>query len=241
MVNTTMMSEQTHIDTTVIKTDNLLKQYGLGANSITVLKNISISINKGEIVSVMGPSGAGKSTLLHIIGCLDTFQRGSVQILHQDISPFSYDDLSAFRNTHIGFIFQMHNLMPEFTALENTMMPLLIQRTPYKKAKTKAYELLEHFGIADRAHHKPAELSGGECQRIAVARALITKPDIILADEPTGNLDRKNSDILIDLLFKTCKETGSTVVIVTHDQYIASKTQRVITLIDGTIQTDVIN
>ncbi len=235
------MTEQTQLTTTVIKTDNLLKQYGFGTNSITVLKNISISINKGEIVSVMGPSGAGKSTLLHIIGCLDTFHGGSVQILHQDISPFSYDELSAFRNHHIGFIFQMHNLMPEFTALENTMMPLLIQRTSYKKAKTKAYELLEHFGIADRANHKPSELSGGECQRIAVARALITQPDIILADEPTGNLDRKNSDILIDLLFKTCTETGSTVVIVTHDQYIASKTQRVITLIDGMIQLDVIN
>jgi lipoprotein-releasing system ATP-binding protein len=228
-------------DNTIIKTENLFKQYGYGTNSITVLKNISISINKGEIVSVMGPSGAGKSTLLHIIGCLDTFQGGSVQILHQDISPFSYDELSSFRNQHIGFIFQMHNLMPEFTALENAMMPLLIKRQSYTKAKKKAFELLEHFGVSDRASHKPAELSGGECQRIAVARALITEPDIILADEPTGNLDRKNSDILIELLFKNCAEKGSTVVIVTHDQYIASKTQRVITLIDGTIQTDVNN
>lgn len=236
-----VMSQSTNSNNTVIKTENLFKQYGYGTNSITVLKNISISINTGEIVSVMGPSGAGKSTLLHIIGCLDTFQGGSVQILSQDISPFSYDELSGFRNQHIGFIFQMHNLMPEFTALENVMMPLLIKRQSYTKAKSKAYELLEHFGVADRAHHKPTELSGGECQRIAVARALITKPDIILADEPTGNLDRKNSDILIELLFKDCLEKGSTVVIVTHDQYIASKTQRVITLIDGMIQTDVNN
>jgi len=235
------MSLSINSDIAVIKTENLFKQYGYGANSITVLKDISICINKGEIVSVMGPSGAGKSTLLHIIGCLDTFQGGSVQILNQDISPFSYDELSVFRNQHIGFIFQMHNLMPEFTALENVMMPLLIKRQSYTKAKGKAYELLEHFGVADRAHHKPAELSGGECQRIAVARALITQPDIILADEPTGNLDRKNSDILIELLFKNCLEYGSTVVIVTHDQYIASKTQRVITLIDGMIQTDVNN
>ncbi|MCX8123281.1 MAG: ABC transporter ATP-binding protein [Spirochaetes bacterium] len=233
------MIQQTYSENIVIKTDNLLKQYGYGSSSLTVLKNVSISINKGEIVSIMGPSGAGKSTLLHIIGCLDTFQGGSVQILHQDIAPYSYDDLSSFRNAHIGFIFQMHNLMPEFTALENTMMPLLIMRQPTKKAKKKALELLDHFGIADRAHHKPAELSGGECQRIAVARALITHPDIILADEPTGNLDRKNSDLLIDLLFKSCHETGTTVVIVTHDQYIASKTQRVITLIDGMIQSDV--
>jgi len=233
------MSRSINSDIAVIKTENLFKQYGYGTNSITVLKDISICINKGEIVSVMGPSGAGKSTLLHIIGCLDTFQGGSVQILNQDISPFSYDELSVFRNQHIGFIFQMHNLMSEFTALENVMMPLLIKRQSYTKAKGKAYELLEHFGVADRGHHKPAELSGGECQRIAVARALITQPDIILADEPTGNLDRKNSDILIELLFKNCLEYGSTVVIVTHDQYIASKTQRIITLIDGMIQTDV--
>jgi len=235
------MSPSINSDNAVIKTENLFKQYGYGTNSITVLKDISICINKGEIVSVMGPSGAGKSTLLHIIGCLDTFQGGSVQILNQDISPFSYDELSGFRNQHIGFIFQMHNLMPEFTALENVMMPLLIKRHSYSKAKSKAYELLEHFGVADRGHHKPAELSGGECQRFAVARALITQPDIILADEPTGNLDRKNSDILIELLFKNCIEKGSTVVIVTHDQYIASKTQRTITLIDGMIQTDVNN
>ena len=235
------MSQSINSDNAVIKTENLFKQYGYGTNSITVLKDISICINKGEIVSVMGPSGAGKSTLLHIIGCLDTFQGGSVQILNQDISPFSYDELSGFRNQHIGFIFQMHNLMPEFTALENVMMPLLIKRHSYSKAKSKAYELLEHFGVADRGHHKPAELSGGECQRFAVARALITQPDIILADEPTGNLDRKNSDILIELLFKNCIEKGSTVVIVTHDQYIASKTQRTITLIDGMIQTDVNN
>jgi len=235
------MTQSINSDNTIIKTENLFKQYGYGTNSITVLNNISISINKGEIVSVMGPSGAGKSTLLHIIGCLDTFQGGSVQILHQDISPFSYDELSSFRNQHIGFIFQMHNLMPEFTALENTMMPLLIKRQAYSKAKQKAFELLEHFGVADRANHKPAELSGGECQRIAVARALITDPDIILADEPTGNLDRKNSDILIELLLKSCVEKGSTVVIVTHDQYIASKTQRVITLIDGMIQKDMSN
>lgn len=235
------MSQSINSDNAVIKTKNLFKQYGYGTNSITVLKNISISIIKGEIVSVMGPSGAGKSTLMHIIGCLDTFQEGSVHILNQDISPFSYDELSNFRNQHIGFIFQMHNLMPEFTALENVMMPLLIKRQSYTKAKDKAYELLEHFGVADRGHHKPAELSGGECQRIAVARALITQPDIILADEPTGNLDRKNSDILIELLFNNCIEKGSTVVIVTHDQYIASKTQRIITLIDGMIKTDVNN
>lgn len=235
------MSQSINSNNTIIKIENLFKQYGYGTNSITVLNNINMSIDKGEIVSIMGPSGAGKSTLLHIIGCLDTFQGGCVQILNQDISPFSYDELSCFRSNHIGFIFQMHNLMPEFTALENTMMPLLIRRQSYTKAKQKAYVLLEHFGIADRAHHKPTELSGGECQRIAVARALINEPDIILADEPTGNLDRKNSDILVELLFKTCRENGSTVVIVTHDQYIASKTQRVITLIDGMIQTDVTN
>ncbi len=234
-----MNTTSTH--TIAIKTDNLVKQYGFGNNTITVLRGVNITINKGEIVSVVGPSGAGKSTLLHIIGCLDTFQDGVVQILDNTIPPFSFDELSSFRNAHIGFIFQMHNLMPEFSALENAMMPLLIKRRPYKEARQKALQLFEHFGIEQRANHKPAELSGGECQRVAVARALITEPDIILADEPTGNLDRKNSDILIDLLFSVCKGKGATVLIVTHDSYIASKTQRIITLVDGMIQSDSIN
>ena len=231
---------QSNLDT-AIKAMDIVKQYGFGSSTITVLNNISITVNKGEIVSIVGPSGAGKSTLLNIIGCLDTFQHGYVQVLDQDISPFSYDELATFRNKHIGFIFQMHNLMPEFTALENTMMPLLIRRVSKKEAKHKAFELLEDFKMADRAGHKPAELSGGECQRVAVARALITQPDIILADEPTGNLDRKNSDILIELLFNDCKDKGSTAVVVTHDQTIAAKTQRIITLIDGMIHGEIMN
>ena len=215
--------------------ENICKKYG----NLEVLKGINLEIQSSEIVSIVGASGAGKSTLLHILGSLDKPDIGTVQINNTNIFELNAKQLAKFRNQHIGFIFQMHNLMPEFTALENVMMPLLIKRQSYTKAKGKAYELLEHFGVADRGHHKPAELSGGECQRIAVARALITQPDIILADEPTGNLDRKNSDILIELLFKNCLEYGSTVVIVTHDQYIASKTQRIITLIDGMIQTDV--
>ncbi|HPY04322.1 MAG TPA: ABC transporter ATP-binding protein, partial [Spirochaetota bacterium] len=200
-----------------------------------VLTDVSFEIEQGENVSIVGPSGAGKSTLLNLIGCLDYFQSGNLHIGGKNISSLSISEISKFRNRNLGFIFQANNLLPEFSALENVMIPLLVRRTSPKKAKNKALELIEKFGLLDRIHHKPSELSGGECQRITVARALAGDPSIILADEPTGALDRKNSDNLMEFLFSLAKEKNCTLITVTHDQSIAAKTGRIITLIDGKI------
>ena len=224
------------VNDVIVKADNLEKIYGIGRNSLRVLKGISLEIGKGEIISIVGPSGAGKSTLLNLIGCLDFFQNGSLAVLGKDLSNLSVEDLSGFRNRHIGFIFQFHNLLPEFTALENIMIPLMIRRVKKREAKERAYPLLQKFNLTDRARHKPSELSGGECQRVAVARAIIGKPDILLADEPTGNLDRANSNMLTDMLLELGKEEGTTIVIVTHDRDIAARTGKTITLIDGRIE-----
>jgi lipoprotein-releasing system ATP-binding protein len=225
----------------IVQIENLEKTYGYGRNTLRVLKNINLTIRKGEIVSIMGPSGAGKSTLLNVIGCLDGFQSGKLSVMGSEISDLSIEDLSGFRNRHIGFIFQLHNLLPEFTAVENVMMPMLIRREKKKKARPTALSLIERFGLADRAHHKPAELSGGECQRIAVARSIIGNPDIILADEPTGSLDSENSRNLTNILLDLCRENHTTIVIVTHSAEIAAMTERTITLVDGNITNDISN
>ncbi len=218
-----------------IKADRISKHFGFGKNTLNVLSDVSFEIEQGENVSIVGPSGAGKSTLLNLIGCLDFFQSGSLSISGKNISSLSISEISKFRNRNLGFIFQANNLLPEFTALENVMIPLLVRRTSPKKAKNKSLELIEKFGLLDRIHHKPSELSGGECQRITVARALAGDPSIILADEPTGALDRKNSDNLMEFLFSLAKEKNCTLITVTHDQSIAAKTGRIITLIDGKI------
>lgn len=222
-------------DNTIIEIKGLEKSYGSGRNSIQVLRGIDLEISKGDAVSITGPSGTGKSTLLNMIGCLDNFDKGSLILSGRDVSSLSVDELSSFRNRHIGFIFQLHNLLPEFTALENVMIPLLIRRTPAKKAREMSFELLKKFKMEDRASHKPGEMSGGECQRIAVARAIVGEPDLILADEPTGSLDSRNSMILLEILLDLCREKGSTIVIVTHDMKIAGMTRQKISMLDGLI------
>jgi len=222
----------------IIEISKLQKIYGYGRNELRVLKEIDLTINKGDILSIVGPSGAGKSTLLNIIGCLDGFQSGNLVINGKDVSRLTVEDLSDFRNRYIGFIFQLHNLLPEFTALENVMMPLLIRRVGWKKAKKQALEIIDRFGLVDRAEHKPMEMSGGECQRIAVARSIIGNPDLILADEPTGSLDSENSRNLTNVLFELGRDRNTTIVIVTHDLDIAGMTERTITLVDGEIIRD---
>lgn len=224
-----------------IRIQNLNKTYGYGRNALRVLKDVSINIQSGEIVSIVGPSGAGKSTLLNMIGCLDSHQSGNISIMNRDISCLSTEDISMFRNNHIGFIFQLHNLLNEFTALENVMLPLLIRRLKKKEAREKSLEIIEKLNLLNRVNHKPSELSGGECQRIAAARALVGNPDIILADEPTGNLDSENSILLMDNLLNLIKEKQRTIIIVTHDNNISLMTERTITLVDGMIQSDIRN
>lgn len=232
------MSERAMDRPTVIKTESVEKVYGMGASALRVLRGVSLEVRRGEIIAIMGPSGAGKSTLLNIVGCLDSFQGGRLEVLGHDVTDLSVEALAGFRNQHIGFIFQLHNLLPEFTALENVMMPLLIRRDSVRQARERAQELLSRFGLMDRAGHQPAELSGGECQRIAVARAIACRPDLILADEPTGSLDSVNSRNLTEMLLQLGREMMTTVIIVTHDRDVASMTERIITLRDGLIEVD---
>ena len=200
---------------------------------LQVLKGIDLHINKGEVVSIVGPSGAGKTTLLQIIGTLDKPDSGTVIVDDIDVSKLSTNKLADFRNQHIGFVFQFHQLLPEFTALENVMIPAFIAGKGRSEAKQRAMELLEFMGLSDRAGHKPNELSGGEKQRVAVARALVNNPAVILADEPSGSLDSKNKAELHQLFFDLRDKFGQTFVIVTHDEHLASITDRTIHMVDG--------
>lgn len=213
---------------------NIKKSFG----SLQVLNGIDLHIGKGEIVSIVGPSGAGKTTLLQIIGTLDKPDSGSVTVDGIDVGNLSSAKLSDFRNRHLGFVFQFHQLLPEFTALENIMIPAFIAGKGQKEAKEKAMELLSFMGLEDRASHKPNELSGGEKQRIAVARALVNNPAVILADEPSGSLDTKNKTELHRLFFDLRDRFGQTFVIVTHDETLAATTDRTIHMKDGMITED---
>lgn len=210
---------------------NIHKSFG----ALEVLKGVNFSVNKGEIVSIVGPSGAGKTTFLQIVGSLDKPDSGDLKVDGIDFSKLNEQELAKFRNRHIGFIFQFHQLLPEFTALENVMIPALIARKDSKKTMQKAREILSYLQLSDREDHKPAELSGGEKQRVAVARALINDPHLILADEPSGSLDSKNKDELHKLLFDLRAKFGLTIVIVTHDKELAALSDRVIQLKDGII------
>lgn len=217
----------------MIKAENIHKHYG----DLHVLKGVSLSIKSGEVVSIVGASGAGKTTLLHILGTLDTASKDSGEILINDtkIQSLSSKELAAFRNKNIGFIFQFHQLLPEFTALENVCIPAFIKGTPKAEAEKKAKELLDFLGLSHRYDHKPNELSGGEQQRVAVARALVNNPLIIFADEPSGNLDSASADNLHKLFFSLRDEFGQTFVIVTHNEEFADMADRKLVMSDGKI------
>ena len=218
----------------MIELEGITKSFG----SLQVLKGIDLTIAKGEIVSIVGPSGAGKTTLLQIMGTLDRPDSGRVVLNGTEVNRLNEKALSAFRNKEIGFVFQFHQLLPEFTALENVAIPALIRGESAGNARRKAMEMLELMGLQDRASHKPAELSGGEKQRVAVARALVNRPSAVLADEPSGSLDTQNKEELHRLFFDLRDRLGQTFVIVTHDEGLASKTDRTIHIIDGKIKKE---
>ena len=216
----------------MIQIENLTKSFG----DLQVLKGVNLTIGKGEVISIVGSSGAGKTTLLQLIGTLDKPTGGTIRFDGEDLGRLSGKRLAAFRNRHIGFVFQFHQLLPEFTALENIVIPALIAGRKRSEAESEAMQLLQVMGLEERAHHKPAEMSGGENQRVAVARALINHPDVILADEPSGSLDTRNKEELHRLFFDLRDKFGQTFIIVTHDETLASLTDRTIRMVDGTIE-----
>ena len=221
---------------TVIRCQNLVKRYKDGNLETPVLQNVNLDVLAGDRIAIVGSSGSGKSTLLHLLGGLDEPTDGTIEVLEKDISHLSVSALSKLRNQSLGFVYQFHHLLPEFTAEENVAMPLVIGGMHPKKAKQQAIELLEQVGLGHRVHHKPSELSGGERQRAALARALIMKPACLLADEPTGNLDHHTAEGIFDLIMKLNTEMGTALVIVTHDTQLAARMDQQYTLIDGMLQ-----
>jgi lipoprotein-releasing system ATP-binding protein len=219
----------------LIQINDVYKHYRQQKTQIDVLRGICMQIAAGEMVAIVGPSGAGKSTLLHLMGGLERPSRGTIRYGEVDFQQLSDDQLADFRNRHIGFVFQFHHLLPEFSALENTMMPALIQRRVKRTVQQEAQQLLISVGLGDRVQHRPGELSGGEQQRVALARALMNKPEVILADEPTGNLDRATGQSIQKLLRHLNEERGQTFIIVTHDREFAAHMDRAISLVDGKI------
>jgi lipoprotein-releasing system ATP-binding protein len=220
----------------ILSVKYISKNYSIGKNTIEVLRGVSLDLDEGQIAAIVGESGAGKSTLLHILGMLDRPTTGHVMLNGEELSGKSDFELAKYRNKQVGFIFQFHHLMPEFNAIENVIMPGLIARTPKKVLTERAKYLLDRVGLAKRYNHRPGELSGGELQRVAVARALINEPALVLADEPSGNLDHNNSEMLHDLIWDLAGEQKCTFIIVTHDMSIAKKADRVMHLRDGSVK-----
>jgi lipoprotein-releasing system ATP-binding protein len=219
----------------LISLSGLCKSYNMGSSTVEVLRGIDLEIEVGTTTALIGASGAGKSTLLHILGALDRPSSGSVSYKGEELFRRSEQQLADFRNRSIGFVFQFHHLLPEFTALENVLLPALINRQPRKDAEQQARQLLEQVGLGHRLQHRPGELSGGEQQRVAIARALVLGPELLLADEPTGNLDMKTSEAIHELLARLQQETGITLVVVTHNERLAAGMGRVVRLVDGVI------
>ncbi len=221
----------------IIELQQIRKTYYMGTNTLEVLKGISLSINRNEYVALMGPSGSGKSTLMNILGCLDTPTAGSYILNSKDVSKMSDDDLAEVRNHEIGFVFQQFNLLPRLTAAENVALPLIYAGIGKKERTERAMEALRKVALADRSHHKPNEMSGGQIQRVAIARALVNNPSLLLADEPTGNLDSKTSVEVMEI-FGQIQAAGNTVVLVTHEEDIAEYAKRIVRLRDGNIESD---
>lgn len=225
---------------TIIHLEGLEKSYFMGNQAIPVLKGISLDIFKNEYVALMGPSGSGKSTLMNILGCLDTPTGGKYVLNNKDVSKMSDDELAEIRNIEIGFVFQQFNLLPRLTAAENVALPLVYAGVPKKERMERAMEALKKVGLAERSHHKSNEISGGQIQRVAIARAIVNNPSLLLADEPTGNLDTKTSIEVMEI-FGNIQAAGNTVVLVTHEEDIAGYAKRVVRLRDGLIETDTLN
>jgi putative ABC transport system ATP-binding protein len=224
----------------VIKIRNIIRDFKLGQEIVNVLKGIDLDIERGEYVAIMGPSGSGKSTLMNIIGCLDTATAGTYILNGKDVSKMSDDELAEIRNKEIGFVFQTFNLLPRTTALDNVALPMVYAGFSKSERIKRAIEVLKDVGLSDRMDHKPNQLSGGQRQRVAVGRALINNPSIILADEPTGNLDSKTSLEILNL-FEDIHKAGNTVIVVTHEEDVAARAKRIIRLIDGMISSDTLN
>ena len=224
----------------IINIESLVRNFRLGNQEIKVLKEISFSIQKNEYVALMGPSGSGKSTLMNLLGCLDTPTFGKYVLNNQDVSKLSDDELAQIRNKEIGFVFQTFNLLPRATALDNVALPLIYAGLPKDRRMERAMQVLTEVGLSDRVMHKPNELSGGQRQRVAVARALVNSPSIILADEPTGNLDSTTSNEIMGL-FDAIHKAGNTIIVVTHEEDIAKHAHRIIRLMDGNIESDELN